>query len=249
MRGSAWIARAILLGGTLLGGQASSLVAQGISFAPNIGVYIPTTELVSAASGEEFKQEVSITLGGRLGVALTQRLGLEFTGAYAPSDLKITATGLGDQNADANVFTGSGRVSYQLVPYTSPVAFVITGGVGVINRSGDFYAGMEHKTDIGGTVGASARFRVGSLLRLQLSAEDYIYKSKAEIPGFTPADEKKTQNDVHISLGNRHPVTWIGAGGQVSSCFKPQEKGRLRFARPPFLLCGLRATAVITIRR
>ena len=91
---------------------------------------------------------------------------MEFTGAYAPSDLKITASGLGDQSQNANVFTGSGRISYQLVPYTSPVAFVVTGGVGVINRSGEFYADVENKTDIGGTLGASARFRLGSLLRL-----------------------------------------------------------------------------------
>jgi hypothetical protein len=214
MRGSAWMARAILVGGALIATQAGSVLAQGISFAPNIGVYIPTTELVKAASGEEFKQEMSITLGGRLGVALTQRFGLEFTGAYAPSDLKISASGLGDQNADANVFTGSGRVSYQLVPYTSPVAFVVTGGVGVINRSGDFYADLEHKTDIGGTVGASARFRVGSLLRLQLSAEDYIYESKAEIPGFAASSEKKTQNDVHITLGVAIPLLGLGQMGK-----------------------------------
>ncbi len=191
MRGSAWLGRAVLVGGILLVAQADRLTAQGISFAPNIGVYIPTTELVRAAGGEEFKQEVSITFGGRLGVALSRRLGLEFTGAYAPSDLKLTASGLGDQSLDANVFTGSGRVSFQLVPYTSPVAFVITGGVGVINRSGDFYENVEEKTDVGGTFGASARFRLGNLLRLQLSAEDYIYKPKAEIPGFGPADEKR----------------------------------------------------------
>src|SRR5215203_3457721 len=210
MRSNTWMARAAVVGGMLLGAQAGVLAAQGLSFTPNVGVYIPTTELVKAASGAEFKQEMSITLGGRVGVALTQRFGLEFTGAYAPSDLKISASGLGDQSADANVFTGSGRVSYQLIPYTSPVAFVVTGGVGVVNRSGDFYADVAHKTDIGGTVGASARFRVGSLLRLQLSAEDYIYKSKAEIPGFAPSAEKKAQNDVHLSLGVGIPLLGLG---------------------------------------
>jgi hypothetical protein len=201
-------------GSILLGLQASSMEAQGLSFTPNIGVYIPTTELVKAASGEEFKQEVSLTLGGRLGVSLGQRLGLEFTGAYAPSDLKISAAGLGDQSQNANVFTGSGRISYQLVPYTSPVAFVVTGGVGVINRSGEFYANVENKTDIGGTLGASARFRLGSLLRLQLSAEDYIYKPKAELPGFGPNDEKKTQNDIHLSIGIGIPLLGLGQLGK-----------------------------------
>ncbi len=214
MRSSAWMTHAMACGSILLGLQVSSVEAQGLSFTPNIGVYIPTTELVRAASGEEFKQEISLTLGGRLGVALSQRLGLEFTGAYAPSDLKITASGLGDQSQNANVFTGSGRISYQLVPYTSPVAFVVTGGVGVINRSGEFYANVENKTDIGGTLGASARFRLGSLLRLQLSAEDYIYKPRAEIPGFGPADEKKTQNDIHLSIGIGIPLLGLGQLGK-----------------------------------
>jgi hypothetical protein len=214
MRSSPWIARVLLVGGVLLVTGANPLTAQRISIAPNIGVYVPTTELVKAASGQEFKQEISLTVGGRVGIALGQRLGLEFTGAYAPSDLKISQSGFGDQNQDANIFTGSGRISYQLVPMSSPIAFLVTGGVGVVNRSGDFYAGMTDKTDIGGTVGASARFRLGKLLRIQLSAEDYLYKPKGDIPGFTPSDEKKTQNDIHLSLGLGIPLLGLGQMGQ-----------------------------------
>jgi hypothetical protein len=214
MRSSPWVARVLLVGGVLLVAGAHPLTAQRISIAPNIGVYVPTTELVKAANGEEFKQEISLTVGGRVGIALSQRLGLEFTGAYAPSDLKISQSGFSDQNQDANIFTGSGRISYQLVPLTSPIAFLVTGGVGVVNRSGDFYAGMENKTDIGGTVGASARFRLGKLLRIQLSAEDYLYKPKGDIPGFTASDEKKTQNDIHLSLGLGIPLLGLGQMGQ-----------------------------------
>ena len=214
MRSSPWVARVLLLGGVLLATGAHPLTAQKISIAPNIGVYVPTTELVKAASGEDFKQEISLTVGGRVGIALGKRLGLEFTGAYAPSNLKISQSGFNDQNEDANIFTGSGRISYQLIPMSSPIAFLITGGVGVVNRSGAFYASMAEKTDIGGTVGASARFRLGRLLRIQLSAEDYLYKPKGEIQGFTPSDEKKTQNDVHLSLGLGIPLLGLGQSGQ-----------------------------------
>jgi outer membrane protein with beta-barrel domain len=213
MRRNAWVAFALCVG-MLLAVTAKPLLAQRISVAPNIGVYIPTTELVKAASGEQFKQEMSITLGGRVGIFFTERLGLELTGAYAPSDLKVTQSGFADQNQDANVFTGSGRLSYQLVPYTSPIAFIVTGGVGLVNRSGTFYAGMQDKTDIGGTIGASARFRIGSLLRLQINAEDYLYKPKGDIPGFSPGDEKKTQNDVHLSLGVGIPLLGLGQMGK-----------------------------------
>jgi hypothetical protein len=214
MRGNAWIARVLFAGGVLVVAGTNSLAAQRISIAPNIGVYIPTTELVKAASGQDFKQEISLTFGGRMGIALSDRLGMEFTGAYAPGNLKITQSGFSDQSQDANIFTGSGRISYQLVPFSSPVAFVVTGGVGVVNRSGDFYASATNKTDIGGTVGASARFRLGKLLRLQVSAEDYIYKPRAEIPGFSPSDTKKTQNDVHLSFGIGIPLLGLGQSGQ-----------------------------------
>ena len=214
MRGNAWVARVLLVGGVLLAAEAQPLLAQRISLTPNIGVYIPTTELVKAASGEEFKQEMSITLGGRLGVAFSDRLGFEFTGAYAPSDLKVTASGFADQSVDANVFTGSGRLSYYVISSTSPISFLVTGGVGVVNRSGAFYADVEKKTDIGGTLGATAGFRLGRLLRLQVSAEDYIYKPKAEIPGFGPNDEKKTQNDIHLSFGVGIPLLGLGQLGK-----------------------------------
>jgi hypothetical protein len=213
MRGSAWVARVVLAGGVVLA-SAQPLMAQKISLTPNLGVYIPTTELVKAANGEQFKQEMSITVGGRLGIMLGNRLGFEFTGAYAPSDLKVTASGLGDQSEDANIFTGSGRISYHVIPATSPISFQVTGGVGVINRSGAFYANAEKKTDIGGTVGASAGFRLGSLLRLTVSAEDYLYKPKAEIPGFGPSDEKQTQNDVHLSFGVGIPLLGLGQSGK-----------------------------------
>jgi hypothetical protein len=212
MRGKAWAARAFFMVAVFLVG-AYPLRAQRISIAPNIGVYIPTTELVKAASGQEFKQEVSITLGGRLGFFFGQRFGVEFTGAYAPSSLKVTSAGLGTKE-DANIFTGSGRLTVLLLPWSGPVAFMLTGGVGVINRSGAFYQDVDKKTDVGGTVGASARFRLGKLLRLQLTAEDYIYKPKAEIPGFTASDLKQTQNDVHLSVGIGIPLLGLGQMGQ-----------------------------------
>src|SRR2546430_17613805 len=67
-------------------------VAQ-LSISPAIGVYIPTTELTKAVTGQEYKQEISITLGGRVGLSLGRRAGIEATVDYAPSKLKFSATG------------------------------------------------------------------------------------------------------------------------------------------------------------
>jgi hypothetical protein len=105
-------------------------------------------------------------------------------------------------------------VTFLVIPFTSPVAFLVTGGVGVVNRSGAFYQNVDHRTDVGGTGGASVRFRLGKLLRLQLNAEDYIYKPKADIPGFATTDQKKTQNDVHLSVGLGIPFLGLGQMGQ-----------------------------------
>ena len=180
--------------------------AQRISFAPTVGVYIPTSELIKAASGQQFKQEITIDVGGRLGIGLSRRLGVELAGTYAPSKLKfdLSSTGGAATKIDANVFSGSGKINLQLIPITSPVAFIVSGGVGVVRRSGAAYTDSPHKTDVGGVVGASLRLNLGGLLRLQFSAEDYVYKAKyapslTTSGGFTLVD--KTQNDIHLSVG------------------------------------------------
>ncbi len=53
--------------------MASPLAAQ-LFLSPTIGAYIPTTELFKAAQGQEFKQEVAVAVGGRLGLPLRHPL-------------------------------------------------------------------------------------------------------------------------------------------------------------------------------
>src|SRR5262245_45881127 len=61
---------------------AAPAEAQRVSLSPTIGVYIPTSELVKAAEGQEFKQEVALSVGGRLGVTLSPRFGVETSVSY-----------------------------------------------------------------------------------------------------------------------------------------------------------------------
>src|SRR6476660_3078109 len=90
----------------------AAATAQKVSISPTIGVYIPTTELLKAANGDQFKQEVGLAVGGRLGVNVSPRFGILTTVTYVPSDLKLDlATGqqevagdVGDGGQDAEAW-------------------------------------------------------------------------------------------------------------------------------------------------
>ncbi len=179
----------------MLASTSGVLQAQKMSLAPTIGIYVPTSELVKAAAGQSFKQQVSISVGARLGLALGERFGLEASGDYAPSELTFSATG-STSKTKSKIISGSGKVLVFLLPARHPIALLVSGGVGVVNRSGDAYP--TSSTDVGGTLGASLRVRVGGLLSVQLNAEDFLYRASYQGSAQTSA---VTQHDLHISFG------------------------------------------------
>lgn len=195
-RSAPWVG-ALLLAASVAG----SAHAQRISLAPDIGVYIPTSELVAAASGDTFKQEIGLSLGGRVGLWFSNRLGVQVTGTYVPSDLRYSFTG-GETTEDANLWFGSGRVSVAVIPVTSPVYMVLSGGVSVVGRSGTAYDGVEDKSDVGGVAGATLGLNLGPI-SLFVNADDNVYK--ASFSGGT-AVESKTQHDVTLSFGLGVPL-------------------------------------------
>jgi outer membrane protein with beta-barrel domain len=187
----------------ILAAVAAPLAAQRISISPTIGVYIPTSELVKAANGQEFKQEIALAVGGRLGINFTPRLGLVTSVSYVPSNLRFTFN-QNETKTDANLLFGSARASYQLIPYTSPVWVGLNAGASLVKRGGDAYADAEDKTDVGGVVGATVGFRLGSLLSFYVAADDYIYGTT--FADASTLEEKKTQNDVQLSVGFGVPL-------------------------------------------
>ena len=194
---------------------APGSAAAQLSISPAIGVYVPTAELVKAVSGQQFKQEVSITLGGRVGLNLGRRFGIEGTVDYAPSKLKFSATGT-DSTGDADILSASGRVFVELLPVSNPVSLQLNGGAGLIRRTGAAYQGDPDNSDVGGVVGATLRFRLGRLLHLQLHAEDFVYTAtyapNTSGGGFSAVD--KQLNDVHLSVGIGIPLLGLGGGGE-----------------------------------
>jgi len=185
--------------------HAAPAVAQRVSISPTIGVYIPTSELVKAANGEQFKQEVGLALGGRLNLNFSPRFGILTSVTYVPSDLKLDlATGEQVKN-DANLLFGSARATFYVLPTTAPVWLNLNGGASYVRRGGDAYAGLRDKDDIGGVIGTTVGFHLGSLLSFYVAADDYIYGTR--IDESTLETEKQTQNDVHLAIGFGVPLS------------------------------------------
>src|SRR5919106_2839809 len=182
---------------------AASAEAQRVSLSPTIGVYIPTSELVKAANGEEFKQEIALAVGGRLSLNFTPRLGLVTSVSYVPSNLRFNFN-QNETTTDANLLFGTARATVYVIPTTSPVWLNLNGGASLVKRGGEAYENLEDKTDIGGVVGATLGFNLGGFLSFYLAAEDYIYGTTFVEEG--TLEEKRTQNDVQLAVGFGVPL-------------------------------------------
>ena len=177
--------------------------AQRVSLSPTIGVYIPTSELVKAANGEEFKQEIGLAVGGRVGVTLSPRFGIESSVTYVPSNLRFTFDDT-ETTTDASLLFGTARATLHVIPMTQPLWLSLNGGVSLVKRGGEAYESVEDDTDVGGVVGATVGFRLGGMLSFYVAAEDYIYGTRVDGTGL--GEESTTQNDVQIAFGFGFPV-------------------------------------------
>ena len=185
-------------------GMAAPLSAQRLSLSPTVGVYIPTTELLKAANGEAFKQEVGLALGGRLGISFSPRFGIETSVSYVPSKLNFTL----DQTAaatktDANLLLGTARATLHVIPFTKPVWLTLNAGASLIKRGGEAYKDATDKSDIGGVFGATVGLNLGGMLSFYVAADDYVYGTRIADP---TATTKQTQNDVQIAFGFGLPI-------------------------------------------
>ena len=182
---------------------AQPALAQRVSLSPTIGVYIPTSELAKAANGEEFKQEVALAVGGRLGLNFSPRFGIVTSVSYVPSNLRFNFN-QEETTTDANLLFGTARATVYVIPTTSPVWLNLNGGASLIKRSGEAYEEAEDKTDVGGVVGATVGFNLGGFLSFYVAAEDYIYGTRFVEAG--TLEEKSTQNDVQLAVGFGVPL-------------------------------------------
>jgi len=201
---------ASLMSGTAFA-QKKADAPGGFSLTPYLGVAFPTKALIETARGAPLKLGAAVTGGLRLGVGLGDRIAIDADVGYSPGSIEVDTTSV-KSNQDVQVLTGTGRVTFFLLPRASPIWFAVSGGGGAIRHTfsknpsrptGDIKAG----TNIGGVLGASAGFRIGRLLAVVVSAEDYLYNASFEINGNKTSERK--QHDIRISTGLHIPFLGI----------------------------------------
>ena len=191
-------------------GSQSDQVAR-FSLSPYVGVVLPTADLLTLACGtgtgtQDIKLSTAITVGGRLGIMFNSRVGIQADVGYSPGSLNYAKTGL-TTNTDITTLTGVGKLVLYLIPSSSPLWMNVSGGAGAIRHSfkngAGTFAGLNDGTNVGGVVGATAGIRLGSIIALTASVEDYLYNASFDKAG-TKTSEKK-QNDIRITGGIRFP--------------------------------------------
>jgi hypothetical protein len=166
----------------------------------------------SGSTTQVTKVSIGFVVGGRLGIGLGKRVAIEGDVGYSPGSLDVSS-GTGSQtnttfNQDVTTLTGSGKLTFYLIPRTSPFWIGVNGGAGAVRhklKAGGAaeQAGIKGGTDVGGVVGAIAGIRLGRVIAIKFGVEDYLYTAAFDQLN-TKVSEKK-QHDIRFTGGVHFP--------------------------------------------
>jgi len=186
----------VLLGTTALSSEVS---AQRLSIRPQIGIYIPTKDLVDISQGGDVaKIEAGPSFGAALGLRFGSHFGIEVTGAYVPTTFSLD-DGNQIQKQDAKLFLGDATAAIYVLPPSSMLQLWLRGGVGVVSHGGVAFTSAEDKRDISGVAGAGAGIRLGGIM-LTAGADLFSYKASFDAAQQTSSSEIR-QLDIQIKFG------------------------------------------------
>jgi hypothetical protein len=195
----------------------STLTAQQFTVGAYGGMYDATNDLYDEVEPDvflRFGQNIGATFGGRLAVWPTSRIGIEAEASYVSSDVRIRLAELGsafvDTTLSGSLFMGSLNVVWAFIrPPLEPLAVYISGGVGIVSRSGDWIdnllkpaleaAGGEFDTgaDVAFVLGFGLKYSVARHINLRGDFKDYI--SSYQQPDLI--GDSRIQNDLQITFG------------------------------------------------
>jgi hypothetical protein len=191
--------RRLMLTAVLLASLATPLRGQvQVGLSGFAGGILPMGELfeelrLAGQRVANVSQEPGPVIGGRVTVWMS-RFGVDAEMGYAFSnvDLPSSIVEMGLDNS-ASVFVGSLKAPF------SPLRIYVSGGGGLVSRSGDFFDIFEGTTDVAGTLGIGLRFGLGRATQLRFDVRDYI-SSFAPTRGVEEFDSR-LQNDVIATIG------------------------------------------------
>ena len=193
-----FIATAVLAVGTLLALPFRPAGAQRLSLRPQIGIYIPTENLLELSQGGDIgKLEAGPSFGAALGLRFGSHFGIEGTGAYVPTTFKQGSSGTFEKH-DAKLFIGSAMAVFHVLPPSSPLSIFVNGGVGVISHGGVAFTSQADKSDVAGGLGVGAGLRLGGL---QLIAGADLYRYTANYAGSQQTASELKQLDFALKVG------------------------------------------------
>src|SRR5438552_653547 len=74
--------------------QVADAAAQKFSVRPQIGIYIPTKDIIAVSqSGDVSKISAGPSFGAAVGVRFGKRFQVDVTGAYVPTTFNVTSAG------------------------------------------------------------------------------------------------------------------------------------------------------------
>jgi hypothetical protein len=169
-----------------------------------IGAFVALEDLEATvnASGNSLttKQETKFSIGARLGVWLIRFFGLESTVEYNRSGRTSFLNGVPQSTIGGHLLAASARGVLRLGQPDGPIALVLSGGGGLVDRGGAAVAGLSTRTDFGPVAGAGLRVNLTPDVAARIDVDGYTYRPEfIEAPGQTITG--KRQYDLWITFG------------------------------------------------
>ncbi len=187
----------IIGSGSGLPKTAAALTAR-LTVTPYAGMYNPIGKL-RADSTVELLQLMTLMVGTRVSVPLSQRFAVEGTVGWTPAPSWVAQSDWQQTvDVDGKVALASLRARYQLNAARAAGDWVLAvgSGVGLVHRYGPAWEGMDGTTDAALVLNAGWRFQgLGSRLSYGVDVEGFV--SRAE---FTDYLGQRTASRLHADL-------------------------------------------------
>lgn len=197
---------AVVFGIVLTPGATAAQVR--FELGPYVGLYVPTASFGSAPFATPIplpgssRQATAALVGAKAGVWLGRHIGLAIQWGTASSTVRTRDEASREMEQPA-------RVSLTAVQLLVPLQVAslggrgqarLSGGVGQVRRSGEFYEAYDRVKDVAGIVGVGSDFAVAGPAHVTLDIEAYLYSLQLQQPGSSPFDSR-FQTDVLARVG------------------------------------------------